>query len=195
MVSRTRDSVALAVTGDNARTHRIVHLLLAAPFFVACAGTCGERSHVFREGEVFSTLEEEVAQVSLRGDRASVVARRDPKSGRYSYFFSNGKQQRTCGPTPARDAAVRHALSVRALEVFDPGRVERLLRLPAARWIELEVRGVGESIAPFQVSLLAPPTGTSPDRVEALRRPLNNGFATDAHLLDLLRLNCDKVNQ
>lgn len=175
-------------------TRKALSYLRLALLIVAASATACKNDQTFGPGEVFATLDEEVVQVSLVGSQTSVIARRNPKSGRYTYRFSDGKSARTCGPAPARDVAVKRTFSVRALEVFDREKVDQLLSLPSDRWIELEVRGIGEQIAPFQLSLLAPKSGTHHERIDALRREFKNGFATDSQLLELLSLSCGKVD-
>jgi hypothetical protein len=153
---------------------------------------CRDR-HVIRDGdEVFATLEEAVTQVSWTSASDSVVARRDPRTGRLSYRFEReGKEQR-CGVDSRRDAAVRQAFQVRAGHVFDRERTERLLALPREEWVELEVRGVGQEIAPFRLALL-PTVEKDSNQVDALMRDFETGFSVDAKIVDILRLSCERV--
>lgn len=129
---------------------------------------------------------------SCRGAHASVVAVRDARSGQFSYAFRRGARESKCGANAGRDAAVRRFFSIRVVEPFSEGYVERLNDLPEDRWIEVEVHGEGNVIEPFRMSLLEPRDESPPARIDAFLRQFGDGFAVEANLLGLWRLDCRK---
>ncbi len=164
--------------------------MLALALAVTAAVGCKRKTVVESGDEVFATAEDAVLQVTLVGPGERVTARRSSPSHRFEYTFERGGKKRRCGPSKKRDEAVQRTFSVRAVSVFDEERTDTLLELPEGKWIQLEVRGVGDAIEPFRLEVLPPSESASRPRADAVMRPFKSAFSVDPQLLDLLAQDC-----
>jgi hypothetical protein len=154
------------------------------------ASGCEKKNPVKSGDEVFSTLEDEVLSVSLRGANQQVIASRKSSAAPFRYRFERAGARSECASTPELAAALKQTFSIRARRSLDADAFERLMALPKANVIELEVTGPGKAIAPFRLSLASSADRERAPHVEAFLREYESAFSVDASVLDLLALSC-----
>jgi len=140
--------------------------------------------------EVFSTLEEEVLSVRLRGAHEQVTATRKSSAAPFRDRFERAGARTECASTPELEAALKQTFSIRARQSLDANAFERLMALPKVDVIELEVIGPGKAIDPFRLSLASSVDRKRAPHVEAFLREYESAFSVDARVLDLLALPC-----